>query len=89
MFFPVGEVLRMVDAQVMKLRDIQHVVGRMAVGVNHAVRPYFPPDNGPESFFSGVGGRQRIHFTAALEPPKHGNFSSRPTTSGPLRTPPK
>src|SRR5713101_1346226 len=79
--FPVGEVLRMVDAHVMKLRDIQHVVGRMAVGVNHAVRPYFPPDNGQESFFSGVGGRQRIQINAALEPTKHGNFSSRPTTS--------
>src|SRR5713226_6534018 len=78
---PVGEVLRMVDAHVMKLRDIQHVVGRMAVGVNHAVRPYFPPDNGQESFFSGVGGGQRIHFTATREQTKHGNFSSGPATA--------
>src|SRR2546426_12746243 len=78
---PVGEVLRMVDAYVMKLRDIQHIVGRMAISVNHAVRPYFSPDNRQESFFCGVCGRQRIHFTAALEQTKHGNFSSLPTTT--------
>ena len=42
--FPVGEVLRMVDAHVMKLRDIQHVVGRIAVGVNHI--------NGIENFWN-------------------------------------
>src|SRR2546427_4722868 len=71
----------MVDAHVMKLRDIQHIVGRMAISVNHAVRPYFSPDNRQESFFCGVCGRQRIHFTAALEQPKHGNFSGSPATS--------
>src|SRR5260370_16539278 len=88
-FFSVGEVLRMVDAHVMKLRDIQHVVGRMAIGVNHAVRPYFPPDNRQESFFSGVCGRQRIHFPAALEQTKHGNFSPPPPPPRPLPPPTK
>ena len=45
MAFLFDECFRMIDADVVELRDIQHIVGSETVGVDNAVRLDAIPDN--------------------------------------------
>ena len=42
---PVCKTGAVIDAQVVKLANIQYIVGTVASSINHAVRPYLLLDN--------------------------------------------
>ena len=42
---PVGKMCTMVDAQMAKLADIQHIIALIAICINDAVRLYLLTDN--------------------------------------------
>ena len=50
----VGKALRVVDAQVPELRDIKHIVGGEAVGVDDAIRPDRLPHDRERRFGTGI-----------------------------------
>ena len=43
---PVGKMYTMVDAQMVKLTDIQHIIALIAICINDAARLYLITDNG-------------------------------------------
>ena len=61
------EGLAVIDALVMKLGDIQHVVHLKTIGVDDAVRGYFLPNDGDQGPGFGIRNDRRVHLTASRE----------------------
>ena len=53
---PVCKTGAAIDAQVVKLANIQYIVGTVAISIDHTVRPYLLPDNRQQ------GSRLRIGY---------------------------
>ena len=76
----VGKELGMVDPQVLEVRDIQHIVGLPAVGINDAVGNDFALDDRYQGIGSGVGNDLRIDPASALQQAEYWDFPRRATT---------
>ena len=74
MAFLFDECFRMIDADVMELRDIQHIVGSETVGVDNAVRLDAIPNNSQQSLCLGILDHHCIHLTATLEETEDGHL---------------
>ena len=81
MAFLFDECFRMIDADVMELRDIQHIVGSETVGVDNAVRLDAIPNNSQQSLCLGILDHHCIHLTATLEETEDGHLTGCPSPS--------
>ena len=60
---PVCKTGAVIDAQVVKLANIQYIVGTMAISINHAVRPYLFPDNRQQGSRLRIGYGNGVNLT--------------------------
>lgn len=82
----VGEQLRMIDADMVELRDIQHVIGAEGIGVDDGVGPHFVQDDGKKSVGAGIWDDDDVNPAAPLQEPEHRNLAGRaaPTLTLPV-----
>ena len=69
--------LRRVDPHMVEGRDIQGIIAAKAVRVDDAVGPDHALDHRPQRGGPHVRDHHRVDLAAALEQPKHGDFSRR------------
>lgn len=72
---PVGEQLGVVDAQVFKLRDIEHVVGAQRVGVDNRVWSHMLLDDGKQRGRLGVRNDGGIDLAFSLQQAENSDFT--------------
>ena len=80
MAFLFDECFRMIDADVVELRDIQHIVGSETVGVDNAVRLDAIPNNSQQSLCLSILDHHGIHLTATLEETKDRHLTGSPSS---------
>lgn len=73
---PLGEFLRGVDPEGLERRNVEHVVGLVAVAVDDAVWDHFLLDDAYEGLALGVRHDLGVHLAAALQEAENGRFSS-------------
>lgn len=71
----------MIDAIMLEVRNIQHVVARQTVTINHAIGLYFSLDNGHQSLGLRIGNDLGVNLATALEKPKCRDFSGSTSAS--------
>jgi len=77
MVVSVGKALRVVDANMVKIRDIQGIVAREPVGVDDAVRENHPYHDRKQGVGAGIGNHHRKNPTSTLQQPENWNLSCR------------
>ena len=73
---PVCKTGTVIDAQVVKLANIQYIVGTMAISINHAVRPYLLPDNRQQGSRLRIGYGNGVNLTVTLQQSEYRRFAS-------------
>jgi len=54
MVLPIHKPFGVVDAKVVKVSDVERVIGSIAIGINNAVRLYFASNDGNQGVRFGV-----------------------------------
>ena len=73
--------LRMIDVHVQKLGHVERIIRRVAVCIDHAVRPYFLPYHWDQRCALHICDWHRVHFAAALQQAKDNHLTGRPAPS--------
>ena len=73
----IGEELRVIDAPMMKIRNVQRIVRSERVGIDDAVGRHFFFDDRQHRFSLGVRHDGRKDLAATLQKAENGHFSSR------------
>ncbi len=71
----VGEALRVVDAQVMELGNVQHVIGRKAVGIDDGIGPDLVANDWEKRVGTGVWDHDGVDLAAPLQQPEDRNLA--------------
>ena len=72
---PICKTSTVIDAQVVKLANIQYIVGTVAISINHAVRPYLFPDNRQQGGRLRIGYGNGVNLTVTLQQSEYHHFS--------------
>ena len=72
---PVCKTGAVIDAQVVKLANIQYIVGTVAISINHAVRPYLLPDNRQQGSRLRIGYGNGVNLTVTLQQSEYRRFA--------------
>lgn len=81
MVVPVGKTLRMIDANMMKIRNIQGIVARKPISVDDAVRENHPFHDRKQGISAGIGNHHRKDPTSTLQQPENWNLSCATTST--------
>jgi len=81
---PLGEELGMIDAHVMKFRDVEYIVRLEGIGVNNAVQGDSLFNDRKQGFGSCVRYDSRKNLPAPLNQAEHGHFTGCPSASFPF-----
>jgi len=84
---PVYEALRMVDSDMMEIRDIQGVIAAEAVRVDDAVGQNHAFHDGQQRSATGIGNHDCVDLSSALQQSENRNFSCCSTASFALSDP--
>ena len=76
-----SEALGVVDANVMKVRNVEHVIGLEAVRIDDAVWLDLAFNDRQKRFCAGVWDGDGIDLAAAFQKPEDGNFPRRSSAS--------
>ena len=72
---PVREALRMVDPDMVEVRDIQGVIASETVRVDDAVGQNHTFHDGQQRRATGIGNHDRVDLSAALQQPENRDFT--------------
>jgi len=81
MAFLFDECFRMIDPNVVELRNIQHIVGSEAIGIHDAVRLDAISNNSQQSLCLSVLNHHSVDPAATLEETENGHLTGRSSTS--------
>ena len=75
--------LRVIDAMMSELRDIQSIITQKAIRIDNAVRFDRPSNDRNQCILLGIRDDVDVHFATSLEQPEYGNFTSRAASALP------
>ena len=76
--------LRVIDAVMSELRDIQSIITQKAIRIDNAVRFDRPSNDRNQCILLGIRDDDDVHLAASLEQPEYGNFTSRAASAPPF-----
>ena len=76
--------LRVINAVMSELRDIQGVIAQKAISIDNAVWLDCLSNDRNQRILLGIRNDNDVHLAASLEQPKHRNFASRAASALPF-----